>query len=129
MADWQAIRGDPCYQFSLLENSTSARDEMSTAHLNDCLDYEYRNESDGCFCEALGRSHGYDCFWNPVSRLTGEYCERCHQVCLSQSHTLNFVQLIIGVILLSYSYAPGRLLVASIASDIAKNKPQVWVFE
>ena len=104
MTDWQSIGGDPC-----------------NYELSECT-----NEPNEQFCcEQFNNASEYECFWNPVSRITGEYCERCRPVCLSKEHTLNFVQMLAGMVLLSFCLAPGRLLVTTIASDISGGNSQV----
>ncbi len=109
LVDWQSLGGDPCVAFNLTSEESI-----------------YGNASDASYyCELFGVESGYECFWNPESRITGDYCERCRQVCLSKSHTLNLVQFIAGMLLLAMSMGPGRVLVATIASDIADGNSQV----
>ena len=111
MTDWQSLRGNPCNQFN--DNSTI-----------DLLD-DYNSTELSYYCEKFGDDNNYNCFWNPISRITGDYCERCRAVCLSETHSLNFIQLFIGIVLLASSMASGRLLVTTIASDVAGSNAQV----
>ena len=68
-----------------------------------------------CACEGSGEEG--QCFWNPQSRLTGDYCERCRPVCLSRDHTISFGQLIAGTFLLSLVFAMGRMCLTILLSD------------
>ena len=113
MTDWQSLRGDPCNQFN--DNSTI-----------DLLD-DYNSTELSYYCEQFGDDNNYNCFWNPISRITGDYCERCRVVCLSETHSLNFVQLFIGIAMISFCVVPGRVLTTTIASDKAGGHSQVHV--
>ena len=121
MLDWQSLGGDPCNQLTV-PNSNESYELVASIDSSDC-DY---NSPERCLCEQFGNASDYECFWNPVSRITGEYCERCRPVCLSKTHTLSFVQLFVGMVLLSFCLTPGRSLVTVIASDIAGNRSQVY---
>ena len=107
MTDWQSLRGDPCNQF----NASYLPQEYDGI-------FDSHNSSESYFCEQYGNS-SYNCFWNPVSRITGDYCERCRQVCLSTEHSLSFFQLVVGIMLLFACMSNGRVLVTTIASDVA----------
>ncbi len=74
------------------------------------------NTSASCVCEAFSGSP-YHCFWNPNSRLTGEYCSRCEPLCRSQKHSIHFAQFVIGLSLVTYAFPMGRLSITLIASD------------
>ena len=63
-----------------------------------------------------------------MSRVTGDYCDRCREVCLSKSHSLNFVQLFIGITAMTIWQPPGRLVVTAIASDLYGENSQVNIF-
>ncbi len=82
------------------------------------------NTSASCVCEAFSGSP-YHCFWNPNSRLTGEYCSRCEPLCRSQQHSIHFVQFVIGLSLVTYAYPMGRLSITLIASDALGTASQV----
>ena len=113
MTDWQSLRGDPCNQF----NASYLPQEYDGI-------FDSHNSSESYFCEQYGNS-SYNCFWNPVSRITGDYCERCRQVCLSSEYSLNFIQLVVGMILLIICMSNARLLVTTIASDVSRGDRQV----
>ena len=109
MTDWQSIGGDPCNQFN--------DDEIINIT-------DYNTTELSYYCEQFSNDTN-NCFWNPISRINGDYCDRCRPVCLSDNHSLNFIQLLIGIIFISSSMAPGRLLVTTIASDAADSNAQV----
>ena len=75
----------------------------------------------GCICESLSDVPNYNCYWNPNSIITGEYCERCRPVCLSHSHTLSFIQFVIGVFAISGSIGFNRILLSIVVSDSIGN--------
>ena len=112
MTDWQSIGGDPCNQFN--------DDEIINIT-------DYNTTELSYYCEQFSNDTN-NCFWNPISRITGDHCDRCRPVCLSENHSLNFIQLFIGTILLSSCYVPVRLLVTTIASDLAENRSQVTIY-
>ena len=57
-------------------------------------------------CEALSNS-SHQCFWNPKSRITGEFCNTCDAVCYSEQKSFNFYQFTAGVMLICLSGALG----------------------
>lgn len=140
MIDWQSMtnKPDPCLEHNITLDTTVIKNLncTSTDSALDCLlDHEAlsRSEadcltgtsSDECSCEVFGSVTGNRCFWNPRSRITGVYCTSCKDVCLNMDLSLDFIQIIVGTVLLSFSYAPGRILVVTILSDMAGNRPQV----
>ena len=80
--------------------------------------------SASCMCEAFSGSP-YHCFWNPNSRITGEHCVRCKPVCRSEDHTINFAQLIVGIVLFSPGFPMARIVISVIASDALGSASQV----
>ena len=94
--------------------------------LSSCDSLESSNHSE-CVCQAYSTVPGYSCFWNQVSRVTGERCERCPPVCLSENHSLHLAQLIIGLLLFTPGFPFGRLTITLILSDIIGRAPQVSV--
>ena len=70
-----------------------------------------------CVCEQFSSVQGYSCFWNPVSRVTGQHCEHCREACLSSTYSLNFVQFCIGISLFVFGSASMRVTMTVIASD------------
>ena len=114
MGDWQGIGHDPClaaspHNFSFTSNTTmlsvhaNANSTKSMQEWNagsgslESLDREMLQAS---HCEARSSS-GHDCYWNPVSRVTGKLCKDCDPVCRSVQKSLNFVQFALGVTLLT----------------------------
>ena len=66
-------------------------------------------------CEALSSS-SHQCFWNPKSRITGEFCNTCHRACYSEQKSLNFYQFSIGMLLVCLATPLGFVFVSSITS-------------
>ena len=77
-----------------------------------------------CVCEALS-GPPYHCFWNPNSRLTGEYCPRCNPLCRSVDYSLTFGQFLVGLIFLVLSYQIGRTTLTLVVSDALGSTSQV----
>ena len=68
-----------------------------------------------------------ECFWNPNSRVSGIVCDECLKVCRSKDKSLNFVQLLIGVILYSGGFIIQRLSMTIMASDCMGTEGQVYM--
>ena len=111
MGDWQAIGGDPC----------SSSDNMSPE--NGSGSGLCKNTSQ-LLCEAQSTS-SQSCFWNPQSRITGEYCNTCHELCQSKQRAINFYQFSVGVLLVSLTSPLGFVYAAAITSDITSIESQV----
>ena len=75
-------------------------------------------------CEARSGSE-HECFWNPVSRVTGEFCNTCHESCQSKRKAMDFYQFSIGVLIISLASPLGFVYVAAITSDITPVESQV----
>ncbi len=82
------------------------------------------NASASCVCEAFSDSP-YHCFWNPNSRLSGEYCPRCEPLCRSVDHSINFAQLIVGLCLFTPGFPMSRVVLTVIVSDCIGDASQV----
>ena len=121
MADWQAIGGDPCDKFSgHCENiNVSAFDFF----------IEENNTGNTSPCELCKMHSGdpYQCFFNPDSRITQEYCDDCRPFCRSELHTLNFAQFLIGVCLFSFSFPLVRITMTIMFSDALGSASQVYI--
>ena len=104
--------------------------EENNVNLTSCISLDSTNSSNQtrCVCQAFSSVPGYSCFWNQVSRITGEYCERCPPTCLSEMYSLNFIQVIIGLLLFTPGFPFGRLTITLILSDIVGQAPQVSVW-
>ena len=117
ITDWQAIRGDPCDQFSGTcgDNKTSIESENDTMPLPSC---------------ELCRMHSgdpYHCFFNPDARISNEYCADCQPFCRSKLHTLNFAQFMIGVCLFSLCFPLMRVSLTIVLSDSMGSASQVYI--
>ena len=109
MGDWQAIGNDSC------SNNTN------TDTFESCSNSSLHQE----LCE--GRSNSSQCFWNPQSRITGEFCNTCHDACLSEQKAMDFYQFGVGVLLISLASPLGFVYIPAITSDITSVESQVCV--
>ena len=75
-------------------------------------------------CEALSSS-SHQCFWNPHSRITGEYCNTCHASCHSEQKSSNFYQFSAGVLLVTLASSFGFVFISAIASAYTAVECQV----
>ena len=75
-------------------------------------------------CEALSNS-SHQCFWNPKSRITGEFCNTCHASCHSEQKSSNFYQFSAGVLLVSLASSLGFVFVSAITSGYTPVESQV----
>ena len=148
VGDWQSIRGDPCNAVSsdlqcntmefgsgmineaLLDCSVQEKgqfcDFLDNSSLTECCNSTSTSTA-GCICESLSDVPNYNCYWNPNSIITGEYCERCRPVCLSHSHTLSLIQFLIGVFTISGSVTFNRIIITLIVSDLIGKSKQVSI--
>ena len=121
MADWQSIGHDPCREGFPVNDSTYAqphRDELTLAP-NEYVTAEGDQE-----CRNLS-TRGSECFWNPNSRVTGEYCIECFKVCRSVEKSLNFVQFSIGALLFATTLSPFQISPVMLVSEVIPLKYQV----
>ena len=66
-----------------------------------------------------------ECFWNPKSRISGIFCEECEKLCRSWRTSLNFVQLIFGLLLFTLAFPITRISMTVLASDGMGSEGQV----
>ena len=130
MADWQAIRySDACS--SMPANLT----DLDSGNINSSLlSYDTNLTSNSSLyqqllesCEALSSS-SHQCFWNPESRVTGEFCNTCLPTCLSQQASLNFYQFSMGALLVSVGSLLGYVYIPAVSSDVSSVESQVYKY-
>ena len=90
----------------------------------DRTDLDSCDSNTSCICESFS-GPPYNCFWNPNSRITGEYCPRCEPLCRSSDHSLNFIQFAVGVSLITLAFPVGRATLTLITSDAMGHTSQV----
>ena len=146
VGDWQAIAGDPCSPASdipPLNTSTNTTNSSETIGFNMNMDQvlnsgltidELNSTSNLSLyrqlvedCEALSSS-SHQCFWNPESHITGEFCNTCLPTCLSKQTTIDFSRYTIGILLISFAIPLGYMLTFAVASDIASVDSQVILY-
>ena len=66
-----------------------------------------------------------NCYWNPQSIITGKHCEDCQPICRSRSHSLTFVQFVLGSALLLVSIPIAWVPVAALISNRVSTAAQV----
>lgn len=66
-----------------------------------------------------------DCYWSPQSIITGKRCEDCQPICRSISHSLTFVQFLLGSALLLVSIPVAWIPVAALISNRVPTTAQV----
>lgn len=137
IGDWQAIGHDPCLQSETstvngtysgynssdlndFSNHFSTLSATETDSIENCSLSSFRQVS----CESWSTS-SHQCFWNQKSRITGEFCGTCHEVCLSEQKSMNFYQFCIGVLLISVTLPVGFVAIPAILSDITSVESQV----
>ena len=140
IADWQAVGHDPCP--SATPNSSINHSIFNDAHnesyigdlfSNGTLASEFSNTSSSLYLELLegciAQSTSSDrCFWNPQSRVTGDFCNSCVSSCLSEQRSLNFFQFIIGALLVASSASLGFVFISAVTSEITSIESQVYFF-
>ena len=116
MGDWQSINGNSS---CMSTNAESIEDMFSNSTSNSSLCQQW--------CEALSNS-SHQCFWNPKSRVTGEFCNTCLSTCLSEQASLNFYQFGLGVVLICISGPLGFVFISAITSDVTSVESQVHYY-
>ena len=116
ISDWQAVHGDTCPSFHAGNSST----------LNITMVFSDTNVTQLLVenCEAQSSSN-HQCFWNPQSRVTGDYCNTCLSTCLSHQTSLNFYQFNLGVFLVAMGSLVGFIFINAVNSDVTSTKKQV----
>lgn len=113
-------------EFSFEKNHSSCNWQnalLSNIKISQC--YDNFSLDSQCLCESFDSRPDYKCFWNPNSRITGDYCERCPHTCLSISHSLSLVQLALGLLLGGFGFGLSRFTYTLIVSDCFGDKSQV----
>ena len=110
--------------------------DNSSRYLESCLDtsFNFNNDTVGSnensnassVCESFS-GPPYNCFWNPNSRITGEYCPRCEPLCRSSDHSLNFIQFAVGVSSITLGFIMSRIAFTLLTSDAMGAASQVSV--
>ena len=155
IGDWQGIGHDPCSSANIigpfntstngsgLEENDYSQSGMFSADsaLNSGGDSIYSlpfsdgisSSSNSSFnnwwvesCEALSSS-SHQCFWNPKSRITGEFCNTCHKTCYSEQKSLNFYQFSLGMSLIALSGILGTVFVPIVISGYGTLEQQVAI--
>ena len=138
IADWQAVGHDPCP--SATPNSSTNHsifnDSYNESYIGDLfsngtLASEFSNTSslylellEGCIAQSTSSDR---CFWNPQSRVTGDFCNSCVSSCLSEQKSLNFFQFIIGALLTASSASLGFVFISAVTSEITSIESQVYL--
>ena len=135
ITDWQAIGRDPCSAaFNSSITDSMLNDSYSGSYVGDFLtnetpDTEVTNTS-SLYLELLetciARNSSSDrCFWNPQSRVTGNFCNSCISACLSEQKSLDIVQFSIGALLIASSASLGFVFISAVTSEITSIDSQV----
>ena len=117
IGDWQEInQKEPCSVIELMN-----ADQM-TGSGNHFL--STRANSSSLFCDARNGSNR-ECYWNPQSQITGEFCSSCLPVCLSRQSPIDFYQFTCGMLILALTYPMAYVLNSAIASGVSPLNSQV----
>ena len=149
-ADWQAIGQDPCHiQFTNAQTSNASWNS-SDSNLNSLrgsfvngTTLDLTNVRDSNFHEIdplmsnisdfqadiciAGSSESHECYWNPVSRITGTVCSLCRQVCRTESMSVTFVQFSLGMGLIGVAALLLWTALLGIATDCTAKSAQVRI--
>ena len=150
VSDWQSIGHDPCLKafpgnsqannlsgtlFSTSKNISTSLWNNTEATLDGNYssfpeDYFLSNDSVGelllkaNYCTAQSSVEN-TCHWNPLSLVTGKLCEECYPVCRSVQKSLNFIQLLIGIMLFTTAVPMSSVTLFLIASEFTPLEKQV----
>ena len=139
VSDWQAVGHDPCsaapnssitdgmfnesynevyYTGDPFSNETSETEVTNTSSL-------YLELLEACIAQSSSSDR---CFWNPQSRVTGDFCNSCAPACLSEQKSLHIVQFSIGALLIASSASLGFVFISAVTSEITSVESQVYIF-
>ena len=131
VSDWQSIGSDPCSVASIqlpqsddMEHNSLLLTSSSELH-HSSTNYTVLELREAC--EALSTLED-QCYWNPVSQLTGTYCQTCRPVCRSARRSLNFYQTCIGIGLVTIAIPIGVAASTVVASDFVSLEMQVRAY-
>jgi hypothetical protein len=131
ITDWQAIGRDPCSAaFNSSITDSMLNDSYSGSYVGDFLinetsDTEVTNTSSSYLEACIAQSSSSDrCFWNPQSRVTGDFCNSCAPACLSEQKSLDIVQFSIGALLIASSASLGFVFISAVTSEITSVESQ-----
>ena len=135
ISDWQAISyRDSCSNetdmsalSSCLPDSINLTEFQLNVESINLTEFQLNVESIVEKCETRSTS-GQHCFWNPQSRVNGDYCNTCHETCLSHEASLNFYQFNVGVFLTVMGSILGFIFNNALNSDITSANNQVSAF-
>ena len=110
MTDWQAIGSDPCVDYSLFHHPQLAdqyRVQLARTNVSDSGMVSVQSlyvVEDDVYQMAVNKceSAGDHCHWIPNSQVTHKHCNDCQPICRDSRHTLNFVQFLIGTVILFF---------------------------
>lgn len=143
-SDWQSIGHDPCLMVTprtsnlsstINSTNTSASLWSNKATLDGNYsslpeDYFLSNDSVGemllkaNYCMSQSSMEN-TCQWNPLSPITGKLCKECYPVCRSVHKSLNFIQLLIGIMLFTTAVPMSSVTLFLVASEFTPLEKQV----
>ena len=97
--------------FNMLFNSTNGDEEYATTLSG--LEYIDSVAKKEMHCE-----EDENCYWNPDSIVTGEYCFNCPTLCLKKNG-LHFSQVIIALLIFLFAAEIGRTTLFPIMSKLS----------
>ena len=142
--DWQAIGQDYCHlQFTHAQTPIGSFSNIpsysfvngtngSAPDLAEASDFNFQeidppmtNFSDLADICIAGSSESHECYWNPQSRITGQFCSLCRTICRSESMSVNFVQFSLGMSLITVASLLIWMAVLAAATDCTAKDAQV----
>ena len=66
-----------------------------------------------------------ECYWNQQSIITGDFCENCPKICRNKETSLNFVQVCIGIVILTMSIEMTRYTMLPMMSKLVSSNMKV----
>ena len=123
ITDWQAIYSkDPCRSPRNVTSDAGGTPNTLGNTMNESNLTQFHLNTKQC--EAR-RNPGHKCFWNPLSRVTGDECGTCYEGCLSLQTSLNFYQYAVGVFLVGVGSTLEYIFNFALLSDIIPPENQV----
>ena len=128
LVDWQSLATDTqkCSQFSLPETPEGSFVECIPSDMESTIQSSGNYMNTNTTYEEQCRS-SKECYWNPDSIITGKHCDTCPGICHSNSGSLNFIQVCIGVFFICLSIDMTRYTTMPLMSKFVPGNLKVMI--
>ena len=129
LVDWQSLATDTqkCSQFSLPETPEGSFVECIPSDMESTIQSSGNYMNTNTTYEEELCQLNKECYWNPDSIITGKHCDTCPGICHSNSGSLNFIQVCIGVFFICLSIDMTRYTTMPLMSKFVPGNLKVMI--